>query len=197
MFLIKKSFVLFIVFTIFSTSARAASFEIFFDKLMKIEGVGLGINQAVWGNQSMTKNEAYHFYKKNFWLKYHGDLFKSQAVAEVLIDQLVNGGEGKSFINIKAFEAVIGVKQDGYLSVADVKAANKIKNVEAIVNPYVNYRIYFYQSRKNISKYPGWITRAKSFYKYQKNGNLLADYIILPQLLMPKVPDDLAFGEVE
>ncbi len=197
MFIIKKTVILFVVFTTLSFKVNAASFEIFFEKLMKIEGIGLGINKAVWGNQSMNRNEAYHFYKKNFWLKYHGDLFKNQAVADVLIDHLVNGGEGKNFINIKAFEAVIGVKQDGFLSIADVNAANKIKNIEAIVNPYVNYRIYFYQSRKNISKYPGWISRAKSFYKYQKNGNLFADYVILPKILLPKEPEELALSDFE
>lgn len=162
----------------------AASFEKYFSKLIRFEGTGYGINKAVWGNKTFTKSEAFQIHKKHYWDKYHGDLIKNQAVAEVLIDHLINSGEGRNSVNIKAFEAIIGVKQDGFLSKADIIAANKFKNPEEIINPYVNYRVHYYHSRKNSSRYPGWFTRAESFKQEDEAGNFLADYIILPNILM-------------
>ena len=164
----------------------AASFEKYFSKLIRFEGAGYGISKAVWGNKNFTRNEAYQIHKKHYWDKYHGDLIKNQAVAEVLIDQLINAGEGRDFVNIKAFEAILGVKQDGHSSKADIIAANKFKNPDEIVNPYVNYRVHYYHSRKNSGKYPGWFTRAESFKQEDESGNYIADYIILPNILMPE-----------
>ncbi len=162
----------------------AASFDKYFPKLIKFEGHGYGIHQPVWGNKSFTKSEAYQIYKKHYWDKYNASMFKSQGVAEVLIDQIINAGVGKECVNIKAFEAIIGVKQDGYLSISDIKKANSFKSPEEIINPFVNYRLHYYNSRPNIKKYRGWITRAKSFYRKTKEGDLLADYLILPKMLM-------------
>lgn len=175
----------------------AASFDIYFPKLIKFEGLGYGIHQPLWGNKSFTKNEAYSIYKKHYWDKYNASMFESQGVAEVLIDQLINAGVGKAYVNIKAFEAVIGVKQDGYLSVSDIKKANSFKSPEEIINPFVNYRLHYYKGRANAKKYRGWITRAKSFYLRTENGNLLADYLILPKMLMKKTVPNISEYEAE
>lgn len=175
----------------------AASFDRYFPKLIKFEGLGYGIHQPVWGKKSFTKNEAYSIYKKHYWDKYNASMFKSQGVAEVLIDQLINAGVGKECVNIKAFEAVIGVKQDGYLSVNDIKKANSFKSPEEIINPFVNYRLYYYNGRANAKKYRGWTTRAKSFYLRTKKGNLLADYLILPKMLMKKAVPNISEYEAE
>ncbi len=162
----------------------AASFDKYFPKLIKFEGLGYGIHQPIWGDKSFSRNEAYSIYKTHYWDKYHASMFKSQGVAEVLIDQIINAGVGKECVNIKAFEAIIGVKQDGYLSISDIKKANSFKFPEEIINPFVNYRLHYYNSRANAKKYRGWITRAKSFYRRTKEGNLLADYLILPKMLI-------------
>jgi lysozyme family protein len=162
----------------------AASFDKYFPKLIKFEGIGYGIHQPIWGNKSFSKNEAYQIYKIHYWDKYNASMFKSQGVAEVLIDQIINAGVGKECVNIKAFEAIIGVKQDGYLSISDIKKANSFVIPEQIINPFVNYRLHYYNSRPNAKKYRGWISRAKSFYHKTKEGNLLADYLILPNILI-------------
>lgn len=175
----------------------AASFDKYFPKLIKFEGLGYGIHQPVWGKKSFTKNEAYSIYKKHYWDKYNASMFKSQGVAEVLIDQLINAGVGKECVNIKAFEAVIGVKQDGYLSISDIKKANSFKFPEEIINPFVNYRLHYYNSRANIKKYRGWITRAKSFYRRTKEGDLIADYLILPKMLMKEETPTISEYEAE
>lgn len=164
--------------------SKAASFEKYFAKLMKFEGNGYGIHQAVWGNKLFTKNEAFSIHKKFYWDKYHADLFKSQAVAEVFIDHIINAGEGKESVNIKAFEAILGVEQNGVLSIDDIKVANRFSIPEKIINPFVNYRLFYYQSRKNYHKYPGWTRRAKSFLIIDKDGCSLADCLILPKMLI-------------
>jgi hypothetical protein len=163
---------------------QAASFQKYFTKLIKFEGKGFGIHQAIWGNKNFTKNEAFNIHKKYYWDKYHADLFESQEVAEVLIDHIINAGEGKESVNIKAFEAILGVEQNGVLSREDIKVANEFPCPEQIVNPYVNYRLHYYRSRKNYSKYPGWTIRAKTFMIADKDGNLLADVLILPKMLI-------------
>jgi hypothetical protein len=162
----------------------AASFDKYFPKLIKFEGIGYGIHQPIWGNKSFSKNEAYQIFKIHYWDKYNASMFKNQGVAEVLIDQIINAGVGKECVNIKAFEAIIGVKQDGYLSISDIKKANSFVIPEQIINPFVNYRLHYYNSRTNAKKYRGWISRAKSFYHQTKEGNLLANYLILPNILI-------------
>ncbi len=170
---------------------QAASFQKYFTKLMKFEGKGFGIHQAIWGNKDFTKNEAFRIHKRFYWDKYHADLFESQEVAEVFIDQIINTGEGKESVNIKAFEAILGVVQNGVLSPEDIKIANDFVFPEQIINPYVNYRLSYYRSRKNFKKYPGWITRAKSFMVADDEGKLLADYLVLPKMLIKEEEHDI------
>ncbi len=169
---------------------QAASFPKYFTKLMKFEGKGFGIHQAIWGNKNFTKSEAFKIHKKFYWDKYHADLFESQEVAEVLIDHIINTGEGKESVNIKAFEAIIGVEQNGVLSRADIQAANDFAFPEQIINPYVNYRLHYYRSRKSCAKYPGWAVRAKTFMITDKEGNFLSDYLVLPKMLIKDEPQE-------
>ena len=168
--------------------SQAASFDKYYAKLIKFEGKGFGIHQAIWGNKNFTKKEALHIHKKYYWDKYHADLFESQAVAEVLIDHLINAGEGKESVNIKAFEAILGVVQNGILSREDIQAANAFAFPEQIINPFVNYRLHYYRSRTNCDKYPGWAVRAKTFMILDANGELLADYLVLPKILIKEAP---------
>ncbi|CAH0995234.1 hypothetical protein EMA8858_01354 [Emticicia aquatica] len=163
---------------------QAASFEKYFPKLIKFEGIGFGIHKPIWGDKNFSKNDAFTIYKKHYWDKYHASNFTNQGVAEVLIDQLINAGEGKESVHIRAFEAIIGVKQDGFLSLADIKVANAFVFPEQIINPFVNYRLYFYTTRKNFTKNSGWSKRAKSFMITDEEGNFLANHLILPQILI-------------
>lgn len=179
----KKSFLITILFSISTQFLFAASFEKYFSKLIRFEGRGYGISKAVWGNKEFTKAEAMRIHKKHYWDKYHADLFKSQELAEVFIDHIINAGEGKGSVNIKALEAILGVKQDGILTKKDIKIANSFAFPEQVINPYVNYRLHYYNSRKAVKKYPGWITRAESFYIGQDGGEFLSDYLILPKIL--------------
>ncbi|UTA70128.1 glycosyl hydrolase 108 family protein [Emticicia sp. 21SJ11W-3] len=170
-------------------TSEAASFEKYFQKLIRFEGKGYGINKRVWGKKTFTKAEAFKIHRKHYWNKYHGNLFKSQEVAEILIDQIITAGEGVNRVNIRAFEAIIGAPQDGRLSIEDVELANSFFQCEYIVNPYMNYRLHYYGSRKNASRYPGWTKRAKAFGILDEEKNMLADFLILPDILMAKDPE--------
>lgn len=158
----------------------AASFSKYAPKLLRFEGAGYGIHKPIWGDKAFSKTEALRIMRDNYWNRFHGDKFTSQEVAEVLIDHLINAGPGKNAENIKAFEAIIGVNQDGVLSVEDVERANSFYFPEQIVNPYVKYRVLYYKSRPDAHLYPGWIVRAKSFLINSTTTNLKVKEVYLP-----------------
>lgn len=165
---------------IYCFNVNAASFDKYAPKLLKFEGIGYGIHKPIWGEKEFSRAEALRIHRENYWNRYHGDLFKSQAVAEVFIDHIINSGTGKNNANIKAFEAIIGVQQDGILSEADVRRANSFYFSEQIVNQYVKYRVLFYKTRSQIASNPGWITRAKSFMITNAYGTVSLKDISLP-----------------
>lgn len=173
-------FILFSSLTI-SLNVQSASFEKYAPKLLHFEGEGYGIHKPIWGERDFTKAEALQIHRKYYWNKYHGDLFVSQQVAEVLIDHIINAGPGRKGSNIKAFEAIIGAPQDGVLSVEDVKRANSFYFPEQIVNPFVKYRVLYYKSRPNASEYPGWVTRAKSFLMNVSDSSFSLTEVLLPK----------------
>jgi lysozyme family protein len=168
----------------------AASFSKYAPKLLKFEGEGFGIHKPVWGDKIFTKEEALYIHRHNYWDKYYGNQFKSQEVAEVLIDHLINAGEGLSKRNIIAFEKIIGVIPNGKLTISDVQVANSFEYPEDIVNPYVEYRLRYYRSRKDAKINKGWFKRAKSFYmkesereeeNNEEEDNIVEDYIVVPK----------------
>ncbi|WP_394990878.1 hypothetical protein [Emticicia sp.] len=164
---------------------QGASFNKYAPKLLKFEGEGYGIHKPIWGDKIFTKSEALYIHRHYYWDRYYGNRFTSQEVAEVLIDHLINAGEGRENKNIVAFEKIIGVKQDGNLSIEDIKIANSFEHPEDIVNPYVEYRLRYYRTRKDARSNRGWFKRAKSFYIEKSNDeeevNIVEDYIVLPK----------------
>lgn len=172
-----------LILVLLSFSASAASFEKYVPKLLKFEGTGYGIHKPLWGDRNFTRQEAVDIYRREYWNKYHGNHIKSQDLAEVLIDHLINAGEGREGINIKAFEAILGVEQDGKLSRADIRAANAYPYPDELVNSFVKYRVLYYRSRKLAYKYPGWEKRARSFFINTEDNDLsLADYELPAEL---------------
>lgn len=165
---------------------NAASFEKYAKKLLFFEGDGFGIHKPIWGEQDFSKAEALQIHRKYYWDRYHGDLFKSQEVAEVFIDHIINAGPGKYAANIKAFEAIIGVEQDGVISVEDVKRANSFYFPEQIVNPYVKYRVLYYKTRSGAGENPGWFTRATSFMMKNAFGTMELKDVNLPDSIERK-----------
>ena len=161
MFKIHRLVIIFLFFPIFS---HAASFEKYAQKLLKFEGKGYGIHKPVWGDREFTKKEALDIYRKHYWNRYYGDFFKSQELAEVIIDHFINAGEGNDLRNVKSIQAILGVKQTGQLSLDDVIKINSHPRPLELVNALVKYRILYYRGLKNFSEYPGWEARARSFF---------------------------------
>jgi|AntAceMinimDraft_11_1070367.scaffolds.fasta_scaffold37787_1 lysozyme family protein len=170
----------------FCINVNAASFEEYVPKLLHFEGVGYGIHKPIWGEKDFTKSEALKIHRQHYWDRFHGDLFKSQEVAEVLIDHIINAGSGKNSANIKAFEAIIGAKQDGVLSIEDVNRANSFYFPEQIVNPYVKYRVLYYKTRSHVAENPGWVIRAKTFIMNNAYGTIALSDISLPDSIERK-----------
>lgn len=173
----------------------AASFNKYAPKLLKFEGEGYGIHKPVWGDKSFTKEEALYIHRHHYWNRYHGNQFKSQEVAEVLIDHLINAGDGISNRNIKAFEKIIGVPQNGELTVSDIQVANAFEYPEDIVNPYVEYRLRYYRTRKDAKINKGWFKRAKSFYMKEservEDDNIVEDFIVVPKTQTHNIVEDI------
>lgn len=175
---------------------QAASFNKYAPKLLRFEGEGYGIHKPIWGDKIFTKDEALYIHRHHYWNRFLGNHFKSQEVAEVLIDHLINAGEGRENRNIKAFEKIIGVPQNGILTMSDVKVANDFEYPEDIVNPYVEYRLRYYRSRKDAKIYKGWFKRAKSFYmkeseREEEEGNIVEDYIVIPKNQQQNIIEDI------
>jgi hypothetical protein len=171
------------ILVLFSISVQAASFDLYAPKLLKFEGAGYGIHKPLWGDRAFSKAEALKIYRQEYWNKYHGNHFKSQELAEVFIDHMINAGMGKDHMNVKAFEAILGVEQDGKLTLSDIRAANAYPYPDELVNSYVKYRVLYYRSRKLASKYPGWEKRARSFFiNTDENELLVSDYVLPVEL---------------
>ena len=174
---------------------NGASFNLYAPKLLKFEGEGYGIHKPVWGDKIFTKEEALHIHRHHYWNRYHGNYFKSQEVAEVLIDHLINAGNGISNRNIKAFEKIIGVPQNGELTLSDIEVANSFEYPEDIVNPYVEYRLRYYRTRKDAKINKGWFKRAKSFYMKEtervEDDNIIEDYIVVPKNPKYNIVEDI------
>lgn len=174
---------------------QGASFNRYAPKLLKFEGEGYGIHKPIWGEKIFTKEEALYIHRHHYWDRFYGNHFKSQEVAEVLIDHLINAGEGRENRNVVAFEKIIGVPPNGILSLNDVKIANDFEYPEDIVNPYVEYRLRYYRTRKDAKINRGWFRRAKSFYmKETERGdddNILEDYIVAPKNQQHTIVEDL------
>jgi lysozyme family protein len=110
-----------------------------------------------------------------------------------LIDHLINAGEGRENRNIVAFEKIIGVPQNGVLSLSDIKVANAFEYPEDIVNPYVEYRLRYYRTRKDAKVNKGWFKRAKSFYMKEterEEENVVEDYIVIPKSQTYNIVED-------
>ena len=164
---------------------QGASFNKYAPKLLKFEGEGYGIHKPIWGDKIFTKSEALYIHRHYYWVKFYGNHFKSQEVAEVLIDHIINAGVGRDNRNIVAFEKIIGVRQNGILSLEDISVANSFEFPEEIVNPYVEYRLRYYRTRKDAKSNKGWFKRAKSFYMEESEkeieDNIIEEYIVPPK----------------
>ncbi len=176
-----KSHRLVLVFLFFPFLTHAASFAKYAPKLLRFEGPGYGIHKPLWGDRHFSKQEALEIYRVNYWNKYHGNHFKSQALAEVVIDHFINAGQGKDFLNVKAFQAILGVDQTGKLTRSDIQVANEHPNPEELVNSFVKYRVLYYRSRKLANKYPGWEKRARSFFVSSGENELKVSDYLLPE----------------
>jgi lysozyme family protein len=102
-------------------------------------------------------------YKTQYWDVCKADMIDNQAVAELLVDMVVNCGVGYDRRHVKAFQKIVGVAQDGKIGPKTLKAINQGNSLK-IYNDLVKYRKSFYKkltlkkrSQKKFLK--GWYKR--------------------------------------
>lgn len=108
--------------------------------------------------RDLTRDQANKIYKRDYWDAVNGDKLPS-GLDLVAFDGAVNSGVSRG---AKWVQRALGVKQDGRIGPATLKAA-KVADVEQAIRDACMYRLLFLQSLKTWWKYKnGWTTRVKS-----------------------------------
>lgn len=99
------------------------------------------------------------FYYKTKWCAVYGDKINSQQVAYMLMDWYVNSGTHAT----RALQRIVGVKSDGVIGPASLKAINDYPEVD-LVEKYKQARIDFYHKivvrrPANAKFLNGWLAR--------------------------------------
>lgn len=83
-------------------------------------------------------------YKSCYWDALKADEIKSQNVAELIVDYLINSGCGRKNANMKAIQRIVGVKADGAFGAKTVKAINDANPVK-LYNSLYRFRQNYYR----------------------------------------------------
>lgn len=108
--------------------------------------------------RDLTKDQANKVYKRDYWDAINGDKLPS-GLDLVAFDGAVNSGVSRG---AKWVQRALGVKQDGRIGPATLKAA-KEADIEQAIRDACMYRLLFLQGLKTWWKYKnGWTARVKS-----------------------------------
>jgi lysozyme family protein len=152
-----------------------ASFDLFFEELLKKEGWGgndpvdrggltrLGITHGTWSQLGwdkdgdgdvdpndllkITRQDAYKLYKKEFWDKISADQIKNQGVAEIYFDMFVNSGRNAIRIMQRLLNNEFGwsLLVDGVSGPKTLAAINGT-NPKLLFDAYKKARVDFYNA---------------------------------------------------
>lgn len=117
--------------------------------------------------------DVYPIYKRDYWDVLKADSIKNQAIAEFMVDFIVNSG-GSSW-NIKALQKTVGAYPDGKFGVKTLARING-QNANKLFAKLYKFRQYYYyrlaakdHSQKRFLR--GWLNRIsnlKTIYKNEK-----------------------------
>lgn len=122
-----------------------------------------GEDKTVADLRAMTEAQWRHIMKGGFWDKCWADQIRSQAVAEIIVDWVVNSGPAM----IKKVQGIVGTRQDGVMGPKTLAAINAAKaqllhfNVKAARAAY--YETIVRNRPANMTFYDGWLNRLASF----------------------------------
>lgn len=113
--------------------------------------------------KSITQREAQELYKIHFWDKNLGDQFKSQSVANTVIDHQINSGRG-----IRLAQQVLNnrfgkrLAVDGVMGPKTLQAINSV-SAKVFVDEYNKARANYYKQVNNPTFLNGWLIRLQEF----------------------------------
>jgi lysozyme family protein len=132
--------------------------------------------------QSITQKEAKELYKIHFWDRNLGDQFKSQSVANTVIDHQINSGRGikiaQRLLN-ERFGKSLAV--DGIMGKNTLKAINSV-NAKIFVEKYNEARADYYKSVGNQTFLNGWLIRLRDF-AYSDAFALSTGFLVISAIL--------------
>jgi lysozyme family protein len=118
-----------------------------------------------------TQTDAKVIYNKMYWEKNYGHLITNQGIAELIVDQAINCGNGRGNRHIKAIQKFVNVRQDGKLGAKTVEAINKA-DAKKLYSKIFKYRTNFYKaigkgSQRKFLK--GWLNRINNLKQIHQN----------------------------
>lgn len=131
------------------------------------KGITLATYRSVYGNgkskedlRRITDDEVVFIYRKNFWDVMKGDLIRSQSLAELIFDFIVNSGTGK----LKQCQLHTNCVADGKIGPQTLGKWNSLP--KQCFDDIWAYRKRFYQQigvGKNACFLNGWLKRLDSY----------------------------------
>lgn len=114
-----------------------------------------------------TQQDIKPIYKAMYWNYANAQTIHNQAIAETIVDILVNCGPGKNKANVKAIQRIVGATPDGVFGTATIRKINKA-NPRKLYSKIYQYRTHYYQAigvgtqRKFLR---GWLNRIENLKK--------------------------------
>ncbi|MDI9863965.1 glycosyl hydrolase 108 family protein [Flectobacillus sp. DC10W] len=122
-----------------------------------------------------TQQDVKPIYRVMYWEQARADEIKNQAIAEQIVDILVNMGAGKGRQHIKAIQKFVGAQSDGIIGSGTIRKINAT-NQKILYNSIVKYRLNYYKAIGvgNQKKFlRGWLNRVHNLKAIHKNEKYL------------------------
>ena len=128
----------------------------------KVNAIDLGLT---------TPNDIKPIYKSLYWQQALAESIENQAIAEAIVDILVNCGPGRNNAHIKAIQKAVNAKQDGKIGKETIRKINQ-SNPSKLYKKIFDYRAKFYK-RIGVGKQQkflrGWLNRINQLKQIHKN----------------------------
>lgn len=129
----------------------------------------------------LTWSQATQIYKVLYWNVCHGDNIKSQRIANIIVDFVVNSGFRDDFL--KYLQKQVGVSQDGKIGLKTINAINNSDECK-LFNSLLKWRLGYYKAitkKKRLSKlFKGLKNRLKKICCNENYKNEKSNYTIQP-----------------
>lgn len=106
-------------------------------------------------------------YERNYWDAIPADDIRTQVIAEILVDMLVNCGKGKDNSNIRGYQRLIGVPPTGRFLSMTLARTNSLDQRQLLESIKQYRRDYYYRLVARIPSQSvfirGWIRRVNSY----------------------------------